>query len=630
MSEFGFTSGGFIPRTPQDIELDYQDQASGVYEEINYGPGSPLYQLGKVIKIREYQMELFLRAIVSGLSVLTAYGAFLDALGESKGVLRNGPLYAGGYTNLTFPPPNVGSTYNLQGITYYTNTNLAYERAESGAKIISRAIPIVRGATMTDPIPLPFVNISGVGYINSASDGSGAAEFNPSFNTTYQYFDWSDHTGATGASTGMTYYVEVMNQMTIKDEINASLRGNAFNVGANTLVRWSNAVSLSPSTRVNNPYSITGGSTWENDESYRSRLIRVPPRNFTLSMIRTVAEDVDGVRSAHVYQAKGLDKTSVSGDWDITTADYGSGIKITGIYAGTHDVVSGGLWSQRFSSTHGIITLKEAIVRGYRVGFPPPLVIGLRNVTQQSYLNSGVFDTFSVTPPASTVQDMIVGMDYLDLDYTRTYALEFWCKDKTGAVGSAYWDSNYWVLITGSMSGTLGNGDMYTGLLVDPTGLSHEANTLFKTKYGAAAFKIDLAIKDGYGYQEIANFIDEKLDWVDGSGFAPVGVDYTIREAIQVNIFVTATLYIRKTTISSFPAIGDRIAGQLEKYIESLQPGGNVIYSEIYRIIMDDADTWRLDELEIFEEGGTHLEDEDIYIKEEEVAVFGGKTFNQG
>ncbi|MHA1155039.1 MAG: baseplate J/gp47 family protein [Candidatus Heimdallarchaeota archaeon] len=629
MSEFGFTSGGFIARTPQDIELDYQDTASGVYEEINYGPGSPLYQLGKVIKIREYQMELFLRAIVSGLSVLTAYGAFLDALGESKGVLRNGPLYAGGFTNLMFPPPDVGSTYNIQGITYYTNTNLAFERAVSGARVISRAIPIVRGSAMTDPLPQPYINISGIGYIDSASDGSGLYDYNPSFNTAYQYFDWNDNTGA-NATTGMIYYVEVTEQVKIKDEINATYRGTTHNVGANTIVRWSNPISLSSSASVNNPYSITGGSNWESDNDYRSRLIRVPPRNFTLGAIRAIAEDIDGVRSAHVYQAKGLDKTSVSGDWDVTTPDYISGVQITGIYSGAHDIVSGGLWSQRFSSSHGIITLKNTVFRGYRVGFPPPLVVGLRNVTQQSYLNSGIFDTFSVTPPASNIQDLVVYMGYMDLDYTKTYALEFWCRDKTGAVGSEYWDSNYWVLITGSMSGSLGNGDSYTGLLIDPTGLSHESNTLFKTEYGAAAFKIDVAIKDGYGYQEIAGFIDEKLDWVEGSGFAPVGVDYAIREATQINIFVTATLYIRKTTISTFSAIGDRIAGKIEQYIESLQPGENVIYSEIYRIIMDDSDTWRLDELEIFEQGGTHLEDEDVYIKEEEVAIFGGKTFNQG
>ena len=78
MSEYGFTTGGFIPRTPQDIELDYQETASGVYEEINYGPGDPLYQLAKVIKVREYQMELFLRAMVSGLSIVTAYGVYLS------------------------------------------------------------------------------------------------------------------------------------------------------------------------------------------------------------------------------------------------------------------------------------------------------------------------------------------------------------------------------------------------------------------------------------------------------------------------------------------------------------------------------------------------------------------------
>jgi len=627
VSEFGFQTGGFIPRTPQDIELDYQQAGSGVFEEINFGPGDPLYQLAKVFKLREYQMELFIKAITSGLSVQLAYDDALEKIGEGFGVFKKGPEKAGGYVHLTFEPPATGATYDLEGITYSTKTNINFERAESGAKIFNRYMTLTRGVGNTDSLRSPFVHVSGIGYITSQPLGAGT-EYNPDWNYTYQYFDWTANTGA--ATTGMTYYVEVVNEMKVKDDVSAQLEGIGSNVGANTVVKWSNNTRIPANTVVNNPYSITGGASWEDNEFYRDRILRAPKRSFTLTQIRKLAEEINGVRSAYVYQAKGLDKTSVSGDWNITTPDYGSGVQITGIYSGAHDVVSGALWSQRWTPTQGIISLKECIIRGKRIGFPPPMVVGFRDVNDAGYSASGIFDTFNVKPPASTIQNMNVDFTYLDLDFTKTYVFEFWCRDKTGAVGSSYWDENYWVLITGSMSGNLGDTDDYTGMLYDPAGDSHESNILFKTQYGAAAFKVDLAIKDGYNFNELSNTLDDKLDWVDGGGFAPIGVDYSINEATAITIYLTATVYIIKESLSSFTVISSRIESDIERYVEKLKPGENVVYSEIYYRIMKDPETWRVDELEIFELGGTHLEDEDIFIAEGEVAVFGGSTFNRG
>ena len=627
MSEFGFTTGGFIPRTPQDIELNYQEAGSGIFEEMNFGPGDPLYQLTKIFKLREYQMELYIKAIVSGLSAQYAYDDALEKIGEGRGIFKKGPEKAGGYIHLTFEPPATGATYDLEGIIYSTKTNINFERAQSGAKVINRYMQFTRGVGNTDSLQSPFVHVSGIGYINSAPQGAGT-EYNPDWNYTYQYFDWTSDTG--GGTTGMTYYVEIINEMQVKDDISAQLRGTDSNVGTNTIVKWSNNTRIPANTTVNNPYSITGGSIWEDDESYRERILRAPNRNFTLPQIRKLAEELNGVRSAYVYQARGLDKTSVSGDWDVTTPDYENGVQITGIYSGSHDVVSGGLWTQRWSPTQGIISLRECIIRGKRTGFPPPMVVGFRDINDENYLTSGIFDTFDVKPPASTIQDMNIDFTYLDLDFTKTYVFEFWCRDKTGAVGSSYWDENYWTLITGSMSGTLGDGDLYTGLLYNPIGASHESNLLFKTKYGAAAFKIDLAIKDGYNFNEISNTLDDKLDWVDGEGFAPIGVDYSITEATSITVYVTSTLYIVKDSLSSFTSISSRIESSIERYVEGLKPGKNVVYSEIYYLIMKDPDVWRVDELEIFELGGTHLEDEDIFIAEGEVAVFGGSTFNRG
>lgn len=624
----GFTTGGFFMRDPIQIELDYQNYASGVLEEINFSPGDMLYQLLKVIKLREYQMELNTNAIVSGLSAQTAYGDFLEKLCESRGIFKKQQQKAGGFAHLQFNPPSVGANYDLIGTQYLTKTNLIFERSVDSNLLINRYIPLTRGQGMTDPLPSPFMWITGVGYINNESDGSGISDYTPVFNNTYQYFDWN---GIGGGTTGMVYYVEITGSMRVRDDIAAAVVGTGSNVGANTIIDWTNNATLPANTIVNNPYSLTGGADWESDEDLRERFLRATNRTFTLANIRSMAEGIQGVRSAHAYQALGTDRTTISGDWVETTAGMDGGIDITGNYSGAGDLdwVSGALWSQRFTPTEGIIGMKRTIFRGKRTGFPPPLVIGLRTTSDVNYLASGIFDTFDVSPPASTTQDYEINIKYLDLDHTRTYRLEFWCSDKTGASGAGYWTTNYWTLMTGDQSGNM--GDDITGFLYDPDGVQdNHGNVLMKTQYGSSAFKVDLAVKDGYSFDELRNTLDEKLDWVDGTGFAPIGVDYLINQATDIPIYYNCTIYIKRNTLATLEIIKDRINLQIERYIEGLDPGDNVIYSEIYYRVMEDGDVWRIDDLKIYESGGTQLEDEDIYIKDNEVAVFQSSVINQG
>jgi len=622
----GFTTGGFVLRDPIQIELDYQNYASGVLEEINFSPGDLLYQLLKIVKMREYQMELNINAITSGLSAQTAYGDFLEKLCLGRGIFKKEQQKAGGFVHLQFNPPDVGDSYNLIGTQYLTKTNKIFERSNDTNLVINRYIPITRGQGMVDPLPSPYMWITGIGYINNEYDGSGETDYAPVYNNTYQYMDWN---GITGGTTGMTYYVEITGLMKINDDVAAQVVGTGSNVGANTVIDWTNNATLPSDTTVNNPYSLTGGSDWESDEDLKERYLRATNRTFTLANIRSLAEGIQGVRSAHVYQALGTDRTTVSGDWVETTTDMASGINITGQYSGNYDVVSGGLWSQRFTPTEGIIGMKKVIFRGKRTGFPPPLVVGLRTTSDVRYLASGIFDTYDVSPPASNVQDYEINIKYLDLDHTRTYRLELWCADKTGASGAGYWTTNYWTLITGEQSGNMGTD--ITGFLYDSGDVGNNyGNLLMKTQYGASAFKVDLAVKDGFSYNDLETILDGKLDWVDGSGYAPVGIDYLINQATDVPIYYNCTIYIRPNTLISTNAIKDRINVEIERYIEGLDPGDNVIYSEVYYRIMNDSDVWRIDDLQIYESGGTHLEDEDIYIKDNEVAVFKSSTVNQG
>jgi len=635
----GFVSGGFYMRSPFDIELDYQRSASGILEEINYSPGDVLYQLMKVFKFREYQMELYINSIASGLSVQTAYGDFLDNHGVGKGITRRGEQSAAGYVYITVEPPIAGANYNLYGTQYLTKTNLTFNRANTGTQAINRYISMTRGQGMRDGLPLPHTWITGIGFISSQNDGSGT-DYSGLWNQTYQFMDWS---GIAGATTGMTYFVEITGSMIIKDEVVGGAAGTGYNVGANAVVDWTNNATLPVATEVNNPYSLTGGSELEDDEDYRERILRATNRSFTLESIRSMAEGIAGVRSAHAYQAVGTDRSSLSGSWiaDIplmVSSSATGAINITGNYSGAAglDYVSGAMWSQRFSPTHGIIGIKKLILKGKRTGFPPPLVVGLRPVTQSTYVVSGIFDTYDVTPPASSFQDFTIDIEYLDLDHTVTYRLDFWCSDKTGASGAAgYWDTNYWTLATTSgydMSGNMGaEGDDVSGYLVEPAGnFDQSGNLLMKTQYGAASFKVDLAVKDGYAYSDLETALDNKLDYVDGSGFAPIGVNYTISQATEVPVYYNSTIYVNKTALSSLAAIKDRIDITIRSYVEGLDPGQNVIYSEIYRKIMNDGDIWRITDLRIYESGGAQLDDEDIFIADNEVPVFRGSTVNRG
>ena len=45
---------------------------------------------------------------------------------------------------------------------------------------------------------------------------------------------------------------------------------------------------------------------------------------------------------------------------------------------------------------------------------------------------------------------------------------------------------------------------------------------------------------------------------------------------------------------------------------------------------MKDSEVWRIDQLKIYESGGSALEDEDVFIAEGEVAYFGGSTLTRG
>jgi len=639
MSETGFTTGGYFPRDINQIEADIEAIGSGVLEEINFGPGSAMYQIKKIVAYREKEIELLLQAMVSGLDVDLAYGDFLEKHGIEKGVFRKGPQKAGGVVHVTLNAPAPATTpYDLLGTYYQTNEGLTYYRENTGvSQKINSYIGITRGTRDYDYLPTPFYFLSGIVYQNASTLGLGQ-HYSGTFDLNNQLMNWSGVDSSEAPGTGTTYYLGISGYtVIIEDSIVANLEGTGQNVGANTVNRYT-STSLPATATVNNPSDITGGASFESDDDYRARIKRVSNSSFTAEKIRSVIEGIQGVRSAYVYQDVGTDKITFNGTWSAEGTGFTKGIYITGWYTGgtsTGDYVSGNIYGQLFTPGNGIMGLKRVDIRGKRVGIPPPLVVGLRNINGgDTYLASGIFDTYDISPPASDIQDMEISLKYLDLDATETYRLDFWCSEKSGASGADFWAANYWELITGSSDdiGNLGDGDDYTGLLYLGEDDSNDlgANLILRTRFGASAFNVDIAVKDGYNYNEIYEDADTKLDWVSGEGYAPIGVNYTIQQATPVYIAYSATVYLYDTATADITSTKARIDDEIEKYVEGLQPGGNVVYSQVYKHIINDPKIWRLDDLHVWEIGGSVSTGSDIHISRGEIAVFSGSTVNKG
>lgn len=627
----GFTNDGFFRRSQLQIYDDYKVAASGVYEEFNLGPGSFPYQLSKIIGLREREMELLLESMVSGMCVDTAYGDFLEKLGIEKGVFQKGPQKAGGYIRLTFNAPGSSDApVNLLGTYYATADGKVYYRSVIElSQYIRYYIGITRGVQSFDGLPSPYINIDGTGYVDSNIDGLGTS-YDPIFNLETQTFNWDNATSY--PATGAVYYVGISGySISVKDDISASNEGTGYNVGTNSISKWFNNATLPTDTLINNPYDITGGSDWEDSEKLRTRIKLATNRSFTKDNIRTICEGINGVRASYVYQDSGIDKYSISGDYDVNKSNFPGGIRITGVYnEGNGEDVSGNIYGQHFSVGNGIMGLKKVSFYGRRIGIPPPLIVGLKIPSSDSYEMSGVFDTYDVSPPASTWQDLTTKIKYLDLDPTIEYSLDFWCATKSGATGSSYWNANYWEIATGdAQSGNLGVDDSYSGLLlIGGSAVDTGVNSVFRTYYPAAAITIDVAVKDGYSYGEIEEEIDSKLDWIDGEGYMPIGIDYSINQAIPIYIYYSVTTYLESNT--DLDSTQDRIDVVVEEYVESLLPGKNVVYSQMYKNIINDTKIWRIDDLELWESGGIHSSGADVYIAEGEVAIFGGSTINKG
>ncbi|KKL59444.1 hypothetical protein LCGC14_2215310, partial [marine sediment metagenome] len=358
------------------------------------------------------------------------------------------------------------------------------------------------------------------------------------------------------------------------------------------------------------------GMNKENDTNYRERLLNARRRTFTLGSVKDIVLGIEGVRSAKVYQAMGVDQTSVA-DWDNMAT--GQSIIATGQRP---------LYSQSFVPGDLVATLGKITLWGKPYNLPPAIYMGVKR-DLPSFATGIYFDYVKVErtdldPALTGFKDIPFVLKYNDLDKTKTYRFDIWCEDP----GSFDWVNNYWELATtsgyrGDIRGTLFSIDQDTGYNdMTPTDI------VFKTHFNGAGFNAVVATDDGYGFTNIKVDIEEKLDDIDNGGYSPICIQPYITEADEILINIRATVYISE--LADFATVRTEIEDNIETYLENLDVGDNVVYAKIHNEIMKHTQVINLKELLIKIADTGSYDELDLPISDDQIPDLGSSSFQRG
>lgn len=606
-----FTATGYERRELEEVISSIEADLISVLPSVNTTPQSYIYQLIKVIAMREWALEGEFEDAFANMTYLAAVGDFLDQHGINAGIFRKSNVYAEGILQIT---GSVGLDAPA-GTTFATAQGTEFVTSE--AALLDTTITMTRQSDLTDGIPYPYSNVSAITAVNTQVDGGGTAYTSP---TDYTYDDgvitW---VSGKGPVTGATYYIWPSGDYTVSVECIASEPGSGGNVGAETVTV--NTDAISNLTSVTNEGIITGGLDVESDDDLRTRLANASNAQFGLNSIRSKALGVEGVRACNVTQDASVDQTSVS-NWDL----------VTGLTQSTSGVAVGAqhLWSQTWVPSQETVAINSVTFNGKAVGSPDPFTLGVSIHSSGVSFSSGmetavVTNTFSVDDLDQSLrndfQDMRIDLYYGDLDYTRTYRFDIWCS---GQANDKHWDFK-------TTTGYEPVADAYRGALwVD--GIPDYTNDLvFKTHYGGASYTIKAALEQNADWETVQDSIEDLLDNVDDEGYSPICIQYNIQQATEVYINVDAVVYVEDG--SNFTAIATDIESNIENYLKALDPGDNVIYSRIaYQISRADGVT-KVTNVRVKRDDQdwiTRSDESDINITSDEVAILDTGAYGPG
>ena len=609
----GYDDEGYTKKEITDIITEKEEEAKDIFDIVNYSVSDPLWQWLKIVCQERFEIETMNEIATYMMSIQNAVGVFLDKHGTECGIERKGATKAEGYVEVIV---NISTASILiPSGTRFTSALNTYLSDNNVTAPLTLTMTKSRNGVSYDYFPtyIDAITVSGISEIKLAN-GDVVDPDDYSVDPTYlNNIIWVEDSDAY-LEEDETYTVTFNGNLTIRIEISSEDEGTetgALIGDVDTCVDF-------PSYTTTNKAAIPSGADQEEDSDYRERLLAAKRRTFTLGSIKDIILGLDGVRSAKVFQAIGVDQTSID-DWDNMAT--GQILQVTG---------QAPLYSQSFVPGDLVATLGRITLYGRAYNFPPAIYCGVKrdvdSIATGTYFNYTKVDRVDLDPTVTGYKDIPFDIKYNNLDKTKTYRFDIWCDDP--GVEAFDWAENHWLIATttgyrSDIRGTLfsiHNGTGYTDL--DPVDL------VFKTHFKGAGFNCVISAADGYGYNNIELVIEDYLDYVEKGGYSPVCIQVYLSEAEEILINIKATVYV--SDLADFATVRTDIESNIETYLENLEVGDNVVYARIHQEIMSHPQITNLKELLIKRADTGDYDILDLAISDDEIPDLGASSFQRG
>jgi len=577
------------------------------FPTININPDNIIYQYIKASAIELNILQSMTKIAADSLNPYTASDYYLPQMAIDYGLYKKPATYANGYVYCEHYPDN--SSIPVDTI-FQTANGKEYISTEEVT--FSTAVKMLRGSGTDDGLPDPYTGLAGISAIYTDSALSNSVT---GWTYATDVITWSGT-----ISQGSYYYIIPSGTVYLQTPIEASTVGHSGNASEHTIT--SLKVALSNVDSVDNWYGLYNGYDIETPGALRTRLIGATRKSFNFADIQSIVTQIDGVKYSKVYQSLSPDK-SIIDDWNNIVDCTGNQIALTG-----------GSWGFSFYPSQHISSLGGIYVHAYMTGNSPPYIAYLRSHT--SGLEETDPDTYlakiEITKEnferdnVEAWQDVLIPLQYNGMDYTRTYRVYIEASGSADATNCIY------VAATGVADLTYRN-DHFTGstTLVD-TGL------VYKTMYNMPGYNVKVIPRYGYVFAtDIKPEIEAALDYVDGGGFSPVGIQRVIEEANRVYLGISLRLYIENNY--TFSSVVDDAENAIVAYLDSLGPGDDIVFSKVEKAILNTNGVRKIINMKLGIDNAawvTRAEDIDIAISSDEYPVldldgiYKGVAFEEG
>lgn len=520
---------GLTVQTTESRISEILSTMSTLFPRVDVSPASYLYQVAKIVALREMTWQELLLDYFDQLSPMTASGIWLDAHALRAGLARLGATKSNAITWAT--GVQVGTTIATTN-SFYTDSGVYFSPVrDMDVPIVFEVVHAGDEDDVTDGYE--FSSIEKI-----TTDAGGSVEYTGyTFDSTNQVIDWSD--AASPPAEGHTYHVWPGTKVNVKVTCKSDEKGTSNNVSANTITSFSGITADSCTNRS----AATGGTDLESDSDLRDRYLA---HVFAKTSMTDLEDDIialDNVDDAKVSEVLAVDHADPA-SWDTVPGEY------------MHlewDTIE-----EEFSPGTNIGIINSiSLAAATTTSNPDPLEISLK--LQTSALATTNLSADKLEPGHGTgFQEVKIPIRYAPVDNTLTYTLSIYGTNYTGGRG--------WEL---SFSGNSGE--------IDADGTTHPSSLALKTWYKTNAVKVVIDTDD---YTDVESGVEELME----AGHVFPGTDWAISQANLT--YFSFTIVVDKQLGHADSDLQDNIESAVETYLLGLGPGDTIHYSKLVSVVM--------------------------------------------